>query len=70
MFEGSYLGNDERLPDGARLECGICWTVYDPALGDAYWQIPPGTPFSALPERWSCPGCDAPKTKFMVLLDD
>ena len=49
-----------------RMECGICWQVYDPALGDAVWQIEPGTPFSKLPEHWTCPNCDAPKHKFMV----
>ena len=32
-FEGSYLGDRARLPAGARLECKICWWVYDPAAG-------------------------------------
>ncbi|WP_199917020.1 rubredoxin [Parazoarcus communis] len=67
MFEGSYLGDGSRISDGARLECGICWYVYDPAEGDEVWQIPPGTPFSALPEHWACPNCDAPRHKFMVV---
>ncbi|TVT54439.1 MAG: rubredoxin [Azoarcus sp. PHD] len=67
MFEGSYLGDGSRISDGARLECGICWHVYDPAEGDEVWQIPPGTPFSALPEHWACPNCDAPRHKFMVV---
>ena len=66
MFEGSYLGDAGRLPADARLECKICWWVYDPAQGDDVWQIPPGTPFAELPEDWCCPGCDAPKHKFMV----
>lgn len=51
----------------ARMECGICWHVYDPAEGDPVWQIPAGTPFTALPEDWTCPNCDAPRAKFMVL---
>ena len=34
MFEGSYLGDRQRLPLDARLECKICWWVYDPAEGD------------------------------------
>lgn len=67
MFEGSYLGDDGRLADDARLECGICWWVYDPAEGDAVNQIPAGTPFSRLPDHWTCPECDAPKHKFMVV---
>lgn len=67
MFEGSYLGDSERIAAGTRLECGICWWVYDPAAGDPVWQIAPGTPFAALPAHWSCPNCDAPRHKFMVV---
>lgn len=62
-FEGSFL--DVGPQD--RLECGICWWVYDPALGDDSRGIAPGTPFIALPDDWCCPGCDAPRHKFMVL---
>lgn len=68
-FEGSYLGHDERLPDDARMECKICWWVYDPAVGDDVWQIPPGTPFSQLPEHWKCPVCDGARDQFMVVRD-
>ena len=70
MFEGSFLGDGEKLADDDRLECGICWQVYDPAAGDAHWGIPAGTPFSQLPEHWRCPNCDAPRHKFMVLKGD
>ncbi len=49
-FEGSYGGDAARLADDAKLECGICWAVYDPALGDDVAQVPPGTPFAALPD--------------------
>lgn len=59
----------EIISDGDRMECGICWHVYDPAEGDHVWQIPPGTPFSALPEDWRCPNCDALQLKFMRLGD-
>lgn len=55
------------VTDVTRLECGICWTVYDPADGDAIAQIAPGTSFAALPEDWHCPNCDAPKSKFMAI---
>jgi rubredoxin len=68
-FEGSFLGNPERLADGDRLECKICWFVYDPALGDPVSQVPPGTPFSALPMGWRCPECDGERDQFMVLRD-
>ncbi len=55
------------IDPAARLECGICWTVYDPAKGDPVWQVAPGTAFADLPEHWSCPNCDAPRHKFMVV---
>jgi len=55
--------------DETRMECGICWHVYDPTEGDAVWQVPPGTPFSALPPDWRCPNCDAAPERFMRLDD-
>lgn len=63
---------DPDLPEGApppaaAYECGVCWSVYDPALGDPYAQIPPGTPFASLPVHWRCPNCEAPKERFMAL---
>lgn len=54
----------------ARWECGVCWTVYDPANGDDVAQIAPDTPFEALPDDWRCPNCDGPKQKFMRIDDD
>ncbi len=69
-FEGSYGGDASRLADDARMECKICWHVYDPAEGDEHWQIAAGTPFSALPEHWRCPECDGAKEQFMVILGD
>ncbi|WP_027476508.1 rubredoxin [Curvibacter gracilis] len=68
-FEGSYLGDATRLAPGARLECKICWWVYDPAQGDPVWQIPPGVAFTALPTHWRCPNCDGDADQFMVLDD-
>lgn len=70
MFEGSYLGDDSRLENHARLECGICWWVHNPIAGDTVWQISPGTPFSALHEHWNCPEGDAPRHTFMVFEDE
>jgi [NiFe] hydrogenase assembly HybE family chaperone len=66
-FEGSYMGDGSRIADDSRLECGICWWVYDPALGDDETQTPPGTPFLLLNDTWTCPNCAADKSKFMVL---
>ncbi len=57
------------LPTGTRFECGVCWAVYDPALGDPVWQVPPGTPFAALPTHWTCPNCAAEQHRFLALPD-
>ncbi len=62
-FEGSHLG----VKPEDKLECGICWWVYDPEQGDETRNVPSGTAFADLPEDWCCPGCDAPRHKFMVL---
>lgn len=53
-----------------RRECRICWHVYDPAHGDAVWQVPPGTPFADLPAHWTCPECAATRDQFLDLPDD
>ncbi|MDO9709325.1 [NiFe]-hydrogenase assembly chaperone HybE [Paracraurococcus lichenis] len=50
-----------------RHECGVCWHVYDAAAGDEAWQVPPGTPFAALPAHWRCPNCDSGKERFLAL---
>ncbi len=59
----------EPLPR-TRFECKVCWYVYDPAAGDAVWQVAPGTPFAALPDHWSCPQCSTTRDQFLVLHDD
>lgn len=69
QFEGSYLGDNTKLADDTRLECKICWYIYEPEQGDDFWQIAPGTPFSQLPDHWRCPECDGDKDQFMVLDD-
>jgi [NiFe] hydrogenase assembly HybE family chaperone len=66
-FEGSYLGDGSRIADDTRLECGVCWWVYDPLLGDEANQIAPGTPFRLLPDTWNCPNCSTGKHQFMVI---
>jgi rubredoxin len=62
---GKQAGDEQ-----AKMECGICWHVYDPQEGDPVWQIPAGTAFSSLPDDWRCPNCDALQSKFMRLGDD
>jgi len=51
----------------SRFECRVCWTVYDPSLGDEVWQIAPGTAFADLPAHWTCPNCSCEKEQFLVL---
>ncbi|MDR0771445.1 MAG: rubredoxin [Burkholderiales bacterium] len=70
LFEGSYLGDDSKIGPGTKLECKVCWYVYDPVNGDPEWQIPPGVPFYDLPEHWACPLCGATKDQFLVLSDE
>jgi len=69
FLNASSSGRAERIGKRTRLECRICWHVYDPAEGDDYWHIPPGTPFSQLPDHWSCPCCDGEKAGFLVMED-
>ena len=52
-----------------KYECTVCGYVYDPELGDSEGNIPPGTPFEALPDDWVCPICGAPKSDFAKVED-
>lgn len=65
-FEGSFLGAADKISPAAIMECKICWTPYDPAVGDETRQIEPGTSFLDLPHDWTCPGCSAPRAQFLV----
>jgi len=69
-FEGSFLGDAARLHAGSRLECSVCWWIYDPDRGDEVWHVAPGTPFTNLPAHWRCPSCDAAPEQFMLLATD
>lgn len=44
--------------------CEVCGYVYDPAIGDVEHGVAVGTPFSELPEEWTCPPCGADKHAF------
>ena len=68
-FESGYHADPLGFSAQAVLECKICWTPYDPAVGDDIRQIDAGTAFRDLPEDWSCPNCGAPKEHFMVSRD-
>jgi flavin reductase (DIM6/NTAB) family NADH-FMN oxidoreductase RutF/rubredoxin len=48
--------------------CAICGHVYRPEDGDPSAQIPPGTPFTDLPEDYRCPVCNAGKDYYKPLM--
>ena len=50
MTKFETFGDAAKSGPDARMECRICWYIYDPAEGDVVWQIPPGTPFAQLPQ--------------------
>lgn len=51
-------------PHFKKYKCLACGYIYDPAIGDPETNIPPGTPFEALPDDWNCPTCGAHKAMF------
>ena len=55
----------------AKMECGVCWHVYDPALGDDVWQIPPGRiPSAHCPRIGAVRIATQAQAKFMRLADE
>ncbi len=52
-----------------KWQCTICGYVYDPVKGDPDNDVPPNTPFEALPDTWVCPECGASKEMFEELED-
>ncbi|MDD1684639.1 MAG: rubredoxin [Methanoregula sp.] len=47
-----------------RYVCMICGHEYSPDKGEPSQKIPPGMPFSVLPDDWTCPVCGAAKKQF------
>ncbi len=45
------------LRPGQVARCTGCGYVYDAAVGDVHEGFPPGTPWSAVPDSWTCPDC-------------
>ena len=62
----------------SRYICPECGLVYDEAVGIPREGFPPGTPFSEVPDDWSCPDCgvligvivDVPLTETVCLTCD
>lgn len=62
--------NRSRVGSDTRMQCKVCWHVYDPAEGEPDMEIPPGTPFNELPEHFTCPGCGNSLTSFIPCPED
>lgn len=56
----------DRIGSDTKMQCKVCWWIYDPEEGREEWDIPPGTPFTELPEHFTCPGCGNDKSVFLV----
>jgi rubredoxin len=60
-------GQQKRAYDAEPYICTICGHVYYPEEGDFSLGIPPGTPFSEVPEDYRCPVCNAGKDYYKPL---
>jgi flavin reductase (DIM6/NTAB) family NADH-FMN oxidoreductase RutF/rubredoxin len=63
----TYVKEEPELTRTAPLgkyKCKICGYVYDPGKGDTDGGIKPGTSFEEVPDTWTCPICNAPKSEF------
>jgi len=52
---------------GSVHQCPHCLTVYDEQYGDLLQHIPVGVPFNDLPDKYTCPTCDASKQDFVEI---
>jgi rubredoxin len=48
-----------------KYKCVVCGYIYDPSEGEPEHGIEPGTPFSNLPDDYTCPVCGAGKDEFL-----
>ena len=48
-------------------QCSHCLTVYDEEVGEIESGIPVDTMFTALPDTYLCPLCEAPKKDFLSI---
>lgn len=44
-------------------QCPDCFTIYDKTFGDILRNIKPGISFEDLPDNYTCPTCDTPKSQ-------
>ncbi|WP_247233833.1 rubredoxin domain-containing protein [Telluribacter sp. SYSU D00476] len=48
-------------------QCSHCLTIYDERYGDVLNEVPAGVPFEQLPDRYTCPTCDAAKADMQLV---
>ncbi len=58
------LEEAEGAQEQGSYRCTVCGFVYNPDEGDPRGEVPPGTPFEALPDDWTCPVCGVGKDRF------
>ncbi len=47
--------------------CPVCGYVYEETKGAPREGFPAGTPFSTIPDDWTCPDCGAAKADFTMV---
>ena len=57
--------NRERSALAGKMQCKVCWYVYDPDKGCEEFDIAPGTAFNDLPDYFACPQCGNGKEAFI-----
>lgn len=57
--------NSERT--ASLWKCDICGWIYNEEMGMPEDGIPPGTPFTDIPDDWYCPECGVSKMDFSPL---
>jgi rubredoxin len=61
-----YLA-EEKVTKEHVYQCGKCYTIYDPRIGDIDSGITGNTAFSDLPEDYCCPLCESGKNDFVEI---
>ena len=62
----SHVKNQEKTVNNVH-QCKNCLTVYDEKYGDPIKGIEKDTSFNLLPESYTCPTCDGPKSEYEEL---
>lgn len=57
--------NRQRAIESKKMQCKVCWWIYDPERGCDELDIEPGIPFVELPDYFVCPNCGNDLTHFL-----